>query len=154
MSKEDIKLNVGQEELSIKVPLIMEDEIRYIDNNMETIVDTITKQIISDKDLAIAQHIIQKLQQENEANKKRIEELEEENKIYKRQLNDAFDRGFIHKDKIKEIIQKLDVDIERNNRTKEAIKRDFEGRYVNYIIAYKPEIIKQILEELLKDGGE
>lgn len=85
---------------------------------------------------------------------KRIEELEEENKIYRKQLNDAFDRGFIHKDKIEEIIQKLDVDIERNNRAKkEVIKRDLEGRYVNHIIAYKPEIIKQILEELLKYGG-
>lgn len=97
---------------------------------------------------------IQKLQQEKENYKKRIEELEEQNRIYRKQLNDAFDRGFIHKDKVKEIIQKLDVDIEQNKRAKEVIERDFKGRYVNHIITYKPEIIKQILEELLKDGGE
>lgn len=110
---------------------------------------------IGDKDILDYVKENVKLKEENEANKKKIEELEEENKIYRKQLNSAFDRGFIHRDKIEEIIQKLDVDIERNNRAKEeVIKRDLEGRYVNHIIAYKPEIIKQILEELLKDGGE
>lgn len=139
-----MRLKEGQEELSIKASLVMEDEIRYIDNNMETIVDTITKQIISDKDLAIAQHIIQKLQQECEANKKRIEELEEENKIYRRQLNSAFDRGFIHKDKIKEIVDEC-IPVGKNIITGEE--------------EYQPNAnansyLTQTILELLKDGGE
>lgn len=90
MSKEDIKLNVGQEELSIKVPLIMEDEIRYIDNNMETIVDTITKQIISDKDLAIAQYIIQKLQEENKKKDKIIDLMADKIASDNRAINEEY----------------------------------------------------------------
>lgn len=117
---------------------------------------------------------IESILKENEANKKRIEELEEERKLLNTEYVDNIPEGWyiginklqykeylylksnsIPKAKIEEIIQKLDVDIERNNRAKEeVIKRDLEGRYVNHIIAYKPEIIKQILEELLKDGGE
>lgn len=86
---------------------------------------------------------------ENEANKKRIEEL----------LNSkvGVDLNFdncIPKAKVEEIIQKLDVDIERNNRTRERIEEDYNGTYVHHIIAYEPEAIKRILEELLKDGGE
>lgn len=126
-SKEDIKLNVGQEKLSIKASLIMEDEIRYIDNNMETIVNTITKQIISDKDLAIAQYIIQKLQKEN--------------KIYRKQLNDAFDKGFIHRDKIKEIVEELKAEY-----IKELEKNSIQA----FILKCKIEVLK----ELLKDGGK
>ncbi|MBO5004902.1 MAG: hypothetical protein J6D03_06655 [Clostridia bacterium] len=129
MSKEDIKINVGQEELSIKASLVMEDEIRYIDNNMETIVDTITKQIISGKDLAIAQHIIQKLQQENEANKKRIEELEI-----------VILKDYISKFIIKETIEQLKAEyikeLDKNSIQAFILKCKIEG-----------------LEELLKGGG-
>ena len=131
MSKEDIKLNVGQE------------EIRYIDNNMETIVDTITKQIISDKDLAIAQHIIQKLQQECEANKKRIEELEKENKkksvgiiCLQEELENSIPKAKI-KEKIEDLLRFVEavgllVDEEEITATEKQI---------------------EILEELLKDKG-
>lgn len=150
MSKEDIKINVGQEKLSIKVPLITEEEIRYIDNNMETIVDTITKQIISDKDLAIAQHIIQKLQQENEANKKRIEELEEENKkksvgiiCLQEELENS-----ISKAKVKEKIRSLDIKITYIENQYTNGGQNCNSEYLSLLYQ------KQILEELLKDGGE
>lgn len=64
---------------------------------------------------------LKKEKQENEANKKRIEE----------------------------IIQKLDIDIKRNKRRK--IEHNTESNtYSNMLIVYEPEIIKEILEELLK----
>lgn len=58
------------------------------------------------------------------------------------------------KDKIEEIIQKLDVDIERNKRRKiEHNAKQDTDIYSNILIAYEPETIKRILQELLKDGG-
>ena len=48
----------------ISVPLISDEEIRQIDNYFNDIVHQFTKQLVHDKDLAIAQHIIQKQQKE------------------------------------------------------------------------------------------
>lgn len=61
----------------------------------------------------------------------------------------------IPKAKVEEIIQKLDIDIERNKRRKAKHNTEQDTDiYSNILIAYEPETIKQILEELLKDGGE
>lgn len=76
-------------ELSIKIPLITEEEIRYIDNNIETIVNTFTKQIIRDKDLAIAQQVVRRLQEENKIlkNKEKFyNKLAEDNKYYAEEI--------------------------------------------------------------------
>ncbi len=49
-----------------KMPLLTDQEIRDIDNCRNEIVDKFTKMFIHDKDLAIAQHIIQNQQEEIE----------------------------------------------------------------------------------------
>ena len=53
------------------IPLITEEEKRTIDNNFESLIDMITKQIVHEKDLAISQYVIKKQQCE-------IEELKNE----------------------------------------------------------------------------
>lgn len=53
-------------EFKMSVPLITEEDIRNIDNNFDYIVNEFNKQIIKDKELAIAQYIIQKQQAEIE----------------------------------------------------------------------------------------
>lgn len=59
----------------ISVPLINDNEIRQIDNYLDDIVHQFTKQLVHDKDLAIAQHIIQKQQEEIEKLKKILLEV-------------------------------------------------------------------------------
>lgn len=58
------------------------------------------------------------------------------------------------KEKIKELIKKINIDIERNNRRKEQIEKEPDGVYINHLVAYEPETVKRILQELLKDRGE
>ena len=50
--------------LSNKIPLITEDELRTINNNFESIIKQFTGTFVNDKDLAIAQYIIKKQQEE------------------------------------------------------------------------------------------
>lgn len=58
----------------ISIPLITNAELNAIDNNLDDIVNLFTKQVIHDKDLLVAQHIIKR-------QKEYIEQLE--NKVKK-----------------------------------------------------------------------
>lgn len=58
LSKEEIENN----KLSVSIPLITDEETRQIDNNFDNVIEQFNKQIIHDKDLAMAQYIIQKQQ--------------------------------------------------------------------------------------------
>lgn len=61
----------------------------------------------------------------------------------------------IPKEKIEEIIKKLDIDIERNKRRKSEHNTEQDTDvYSSMLIVYEPETIKRILQELLKDGGK
>ena len=73
----------------ISIPLISDYEIRQIDNYFDDIVHQFTKQLVHDKDLAIAQHIIQKQQEE-------IELLKEQ----KQYVIDEYSETIEKKDKI------------------------------------------------------
>lgn len=59
----------------ISVPLITSDEIKQIDNYFDDIVNQLTKQFVHDKELAIAQHIIQKQQEEIEKLRNKNQDL-------------------------------------------------------------------------------
>ena len=50
--------------LSIKVPLITDEDLRIIDNNFDSIINQFLETVITDKDLAIAKYIIKKQQEE------------------------------------------------------------------------------------------
>lgn len=63
----------------ITVPLVSEEELKYIDNNFKSVIDEFLKKTIKDNDLLICQHIIDKLTQENK-------ELKEINNYSKRTL--------------------------------------------------------------------
>ena len=65
------------------------------------------------------------------------ERLIKENEIQRKQLNDAFERGFIHKDKIKEILEKLETEY-KEELEKNSIKA--------FILKCKIECIKELLE--------
>lgn len=56
---------------------------------------------------------------------------------------------WISKDKIREIIKELDIDIERNKRRK--INNNTEGNLSMILISYDPEIIKMRLLKLLEE---
>ncbi len=71
ISKEEIEIDHTKDSFCVRIPLITEQELKRIDDNLESITDEITKQVIHDKDLAIAQHIIQK-------QKDKIDQLEQE----------------------------------------------------------------------------
>lgn len=66
------------------VPLITEDEIKIINNDFDNKINKFLKMIIKDKDLAIAQYIMEKQQEQmnelkrNSIPKKKIEDMKEE----------------------------------------------------------------------------
>ena len=64
MNKEEIEKD--NRAIKISMPLLTEEEMLKIDNNFNEIVDKIKNQFIKEKDLAIAQYIINKQQKELE----------------------------------------------------------------------------------------
>lgn len=60
MNKEEIEED--NRAIKISMPLLTEEEMLKIDNNFNEIVDKIKNQFIKEKDLAIAQYIINKQQ--------------------------------------------------------------------------------------------
>ena len=64
MDKE--KIEKDNRAIKISMPLLTEEEMLKIDNNFNEIVDKIKNQFIKEKDLAIAQYIINKQQKELE----------------------------------------------------------------------------------------
>ena len=68
--------------LKATVPLITEDEIKTINNDFDSTIDKFIKIIIKDKDLAIAQYIIKKQQEQiNELKRNSIPKIKIEDKI-------------------------------------------------------------------------
>lgn len=99
--------------LKISVPLITDEEIRRIDNNFNSIVDEFTKQFIHDKELAIAQHIIQKQQKELEKKDKILDLMAE----------------FISKYHCFEIaVFDIDNECKHEHNCKECVKQYFEKK--------------------------
>lgn len=84
-----------------------------------------------------------------------IEIIKDELNVYKvytkqndlKDFNLYMNQNYISKDKIREIIKKLNIDIERNKRRK--INNTKEGYLQMTMIAYDPEIIKMRLLKLL-----
>lgn len=81
LSKEEIEKD---NTFKISVPLISNEEIRNIDNNFENIIEEFTKSYVKEKELVIAQYIMQKQQnkidQLESEKQKLIEKLEEDKK--------------------------------------------------------------------------
>lgn len=71
----------------ISVPLISDDEIKQIDSYLDDIVHQFTRQLVHDKDLAIAQHIIQKQQEEINEMAMFIANLDIDENICKHQIS-------------------------------------------------------------------
>lgn len=69
----------------ISMPLIADEEIRNIDNNFEDIVNEFTKSYVKEKDLVIAQHIMQKQQN-------KISQLESDNYELNNRINELENR--------------------------------------------------------------
>ena len=69
---DEYKFEIKEDTFSVKVPILTDLEKQKIDNNLYDIVEEFTKALIRDKDMAIAQYII------NIQNKK-IEQFEENN---------------------------------------------------------------------------
>lgn len=60
----------------MSIPMFTNAELTEIDNNLDTFVSQLTKQIVHEKETVIVQHIMQKQQEEIEKHKKRNRELE------------------------------------------------------------------------------
>lgn len=99
LSKEEIEKDNA---FKISVPLITDEEIRNIDNNFENIVNEFTKSYVKEKDLVIAQHIMQKQQN-------KISQLESDNYELNNRINDYIEER-------RELIDKLEEDIENSTR--------------------------------------
>lgn len=95
LSKEEIEKD---NTFKISVPLITDEEIRNMDNYFEDIVNEFTKSYVKEKDLLIAQHIMQKQQN-------KISQLESDNYELNNRINDLLDN--IPKSKLKDKIEEL-----------------------------------------------
>ena len=84
MNKEEIEKD--NRAIKISMPLLTEEEMLKIDNNFNEIVDKIKNQFIKEKDLAIAQYIInkqqKKLEQKESILDKVTDKLKEDIKTY------------------------------------------------------------------------
>lgn len=76
MNKEEIEKD--NRAIKISMPLLTEEEMLKIDNNFNEIVDKIKNQFIKEKDLAIAQYIINKQQKELEQKETILNKVTEE----------------------------------------------------------------------------
>ena len=84
MNKEEIKKD--NRAIKISMPLLTEEEMLKIDNNFNEIVDKIKNQFIKEKDLAIAQYIINKQQKELEQKESILDKVTD--KLNKNQASD------------------------------------------------------------------
>ena len=98
LSKEEIEKD---NTFKISVPLITDEEIRNIDNNFEDIVNEFTKSYVKEKDLVIAQHIMQKQQN-------KISQLESDNYELNNRINDYIEERQKLIEKLEEVCEKVD----------------------------------------------
>lgn len=82
----DFKWNDEDNAIKASIPLISEEELRIIDNNFDNIVNQFIKQLIQNKDIAIAQHITRRQQAELEKKDIEITKLKKHNKDLLRKL--------------------------------------------------------------------
>ena len=151
------------EEIKITVPIFDEEEKRKLKNmtlnEVQPAIDEFTKRIIKDKDLAVAQIVIKKQQQEINNIKnilKELDRLQKENEKLKEQVN-MFDEAYsgaikeskkwfdIAHDSIpKQVIQ---YKIEKLNDVSNAeeLEDTMDGK--NYTIT---ELVQYVLQELLE----
>lgn len=93
----------------------IEEDIKLINNFVQNIENGfVTSSTISswnpEKRIVKAiEHILA----EREEDKKKIEELEDENRVKKHQIMQVFDRGYIHKDKIRELINERQFELQQ-----------------------------------------
>lgn len=126
MSKEEIEIDHTKDGFCVRIPLITEQELKRIDDNLDGITDEITKQVIRNKDLAIAQHIIQK-------QKERIARLEQGNKILKH-TNKSY-KGIINK----------------QSEGKKKVIKELNKRMCNFADKLEPETILKYGEIKMED---
>ena len=74
--------------IKISIPLLTEKEMLEIDNNFKEIVNKIKNQYIKEKDLAIAQYIINKQQKELEEKESILDKVTDKLKEIRRELDD------------------------------------------------------------------
>lgn len=87
---------INVEAIKVTMPLITDDELNVIDNNLHSITDDFLKYKIRDKDLYLAQYIMKKLEKENQ-------ELKVLNRRYEEVLSDNEENYKIFSSEIKEL---------------------------------------------------
>lgn len=131
---------INIEATKVTIPLITDDELNVIDNNLHTITDDFLKHMIRDKDLYLAQYIMKKLEEENQELKKQVDELELIVGIrQKRNLISKFDKEYDEEDKKK-----------NPNRDYACVTPDAEEVYKRYyeLKAQQKEFIKYLEDEI------
>lgn len=87
MNKEEIEED--NRAIKISMPLLTEEEMLKIDNNFNEIVDKIKNQFIKEKDLAIAQYIINKQQNKLEQKESILDKVTEECRKQMKEYEDS-----------------------------------------------------------------
>lgn len=77
---------INTETIKATMPLITDDELNTIDNNLHSITDDFLKHMIRDKELYLAQYIMKKLGEENQDLKKQLEKTKATNKVLSKEL--------------------------------------------------------------------
>ena len=130
-------------EIKITVPIFDEEEKRKLENmtlnEVQPAIDEFTKRIIKDKDLAVAQIVIKKQQQE--INK--LLDIFEGKKLIENETPEYIKENYIPVQKVKDKIEELENYIQENS--------DEQGYWGNI----NPDIIYKeidVLQELLNKG--
>ncbi len=79
---DECKFEIKEDTFSAKMPLISKQEYKQLNSNIEGFARAITKLVIVDKNMAIAQHIIRKQQEKIEQlEAEKTEAIEKDNKV-------------------------------------------------------------------------
>lgn len=131
------------EEIKITVPIFDKEEKRKLKNmtlnEVQPAIDEFTKQIIKDKDLAVAQIVIKKQQQEINNIKNKLLDIFEGKKLIENETPEYIKENYIPVQKVKDKIEELN-----DVSNAEELEDTMDGK--NYTIT---ELVQYVLQELL-----
>ena len=133
----------------ISIPILSDYEIRQIDNNMDTLIEQFTRQIVHDKDLTIAQHIIQKQQE-------KIKKLQHKNENLLRKLRNRIKevKKLSKYSLYKEEFSRLNAIIKKKDKQIDLMAEYIKNPYQLHICKGRMSKIKAIREYFEKHAEE
>lgn len=134
------------------MPLITNEELETIDNNLHDIVNEFIKKTVKDKDLLISQYIIKKLEEENKQLRNNVIQIRNNNQELKSRIKCIQEKRDSYKFRYKDVCKKVEQRSEIINRLEKWLK---EEKYLNGDVTMKiSDVSVAILRKIKELKGE